>query len=172
MHSIPMAMTLIYVAVCPSCDWGHQRQERPTSGEQIECACCGNMFEAEWQKEWQDEPVTLEPEDIEPPENLPSLTPDEAAPSIPPPLPPPAQSALSNQPRPARMVYGSARKYKVEPCDTGLLSGTLDASKLEMQINRRAAQGWRFVRSIHERRRVLVLFSREAHFLIFERDVD
>jgi len=48
-------MPLIYVAACPSCEWRHQREKKPPSGEQIECACCGNLFAAEWQEGKEDE---------------------------------------------------------------------------------------------------------------------
>ena len=62
------------------------------------------------------------------------------------------------------------KEYSVELCTTGFFSGTLNKKVLEAQINLKAAEGWRFVRAIHERKRVLGIFSREAHFLIFERD--
>jgi hypothetical protein len=63
------------------------------------------------------------------------------------------------------------KDYLVETVTTGFFSGTLKAAKLNTALNKRAAEGWRLARTIHERKRVLVLFSRESHFLIFERDV-
>lgn len=62
------------------------------------------------------------------------------------------------------------REYLVEPLDTGIFSGTLKAAKLQAALNARGREGWRFVRSVHEKRRVAGLFQREAHFLIFERE--
>ena len=165
-------MTLIYIAACPKCDWRHQREGRPSDEEQVECACCGRVFAPEWQEEEQEEPLVLKPEDVEPSDRQATATPDEATPSTPPPLPPPIESTRSNQQSQTAVIYRSANRYSVELCNTGFFSGTLDAAKLETQINRKAAAGWRFLRSIHERRRVLGLFSREAHFLIFVRDTD
>jgi hypothetical protein len=51
-----------------------------------------------------------------------------------------------------------------------LFSGTIDPKVLEATINIKAAEGWLLVRTIHERKRSFVLFSREVHFLIFERN--
>ena len=51
-----------------------------------------------------------------------------------------------------------------------LFSGTIDPALLEATINIKAGEGWRFVRSIAERKRSLLLFSREVQFLVFERD--
>jgi hypothetical protein len=63
------------------------------------------------------------------------------------------------------------KDYLVETVTTGFFSGTLKAGKLNSALNKRASEGWRLARIIHERKRVLLLFSRESHFLIFERDV-
>ncbi len=60
-------------------------------------------------------------------------------------------------------------EYLVVPLDTGFFLGTLDAKKLEAQLNQHGSHGWRFARSIHETRRSLGIFRREAHFLVFER---
>lgn len=62
------------------------------------------------------------------------------------------------------------KEYIVVQNDTGFFSGSLDPARLQNQLNKHAAQGWRFVRSIHETRRVFFIFSRECHFLVFERD--
>lgn len=62
------------------------------------------------------------------------------------------------------------RQYIVQPLTTGILSGTLNPRKLQDMLNRYAADGWRFVRSIHETHRIFLFFSRECHFLIFERE--
>lgn len=53
---------------------------------------------------------------------------------------------------------------------TGFFSGRLSASKLERALNLHASGGWRFSKSIHESKRWLFFFSREAHFLVFERE--
>lgn len=63
-----------------------------------------------------------------------------------------------------------AHRYLVETLDTGMFSGALSARKLEEHLNRKGREGWKLVRTIHETRKVLGLFSREAHFLVFERD--
>ena len=62
------------------------------------------------------------------------------------------------------------KEYIVVLNDTGLFSGSLDPARLQTQLNKYAVQGWRFARSIHETRKVFFIFSRECHFLIFERD--
>jgi len=62
------------------------------------------------------------------------------------------------------------KKYKVVTFTTGCMSGTLNPEKLQDVMNSEGAQGWRFIASIAEEKRVLILFKREAHFLIFERD--
>ena len=59
--------------------------------------------------------------------------------------------------------------YKVEFFRTRLFSGTLDAEQLEKTLNRLGAEGWVLERSIAERKRVLGLFSREVHVLIFRK---
>jgi hypothetical protein len=57
--------------------------------------------------------------------------------------------------------------YHVEPFHTGFFSGTLNQDQLKKVLNTKGEQGWRLDRIISERRRVLLFFSREAHFLIF-----
>ena len=63
------------------------------------------------------------------------------------------------------------KDYLVETVTTGFFSGTLKAAKLNAALKKRAAEGWRLARTIHERKRVLILFARESHFHNFERDV-
>ena len=65
-----------------------------------------------------------------------------------------------------------ATEYKVVPLTTGLFTGRLSAQKLERALNLHSGDGWRFAKSIHERKRWLILFGREAHFLVFERETD
>jgi hypothetical protein len=43
--------------------------------------------------------------------------------------------------------------------------------KLEAFLNAHAAQGWKFVKSMHETKKILGLFAREAPVVIFGRDV-
>ena len=62
------------------------------------------------------------------------------------------------------------KQYMIKPITTGLFSGSLSEKKLEDFLNQHGAKGWKFVRSIHETKKVLFLFAREAHFVIFERD--
>ncbi len=52
---------------------------------------------------------------------------------------------------------------------TGIFSGALNPRKLQDTLNTHAKEGWCYARSIHETRRVFLIFSREVHFLIFER---
>lgn len=62
------------------------------------------------------------------------------------------------------------KEYIVVPYLTGCFSGAMSAPKLEKLINSHAVQGWRLSRTIHETTKVWGLISREAHFVIFERD--
>lgn len=62
------------------------------------------------------------------------------------------------------------RQYKVIVLTTGCFTQTLDPARLQDTLNKEARGGWRFAKSIHEEKKVLGIFSREAHFLIFERD--
>ena len=62
------------------------------------------------------------------------------------------------------------KRYKVVPLTTGCLTGSLDPQKMEDLINEAAQKGWEFERSIHERKRVALIFRREAHFLVFSRE--
>jgi len=60
-------------------------------------------------------------------------------------------------------------QYKVVVVTTGCFGGTLDPLKLQDTLNQEAQGGWRFSKSIHEEKKVLGIFAREAHFLIFEK---
>jgi len=62
------------------------------------------------------------------------------------------------------------KQYLVKAVTTGFFTGNLSESKLQNFLNQHGAMGWKFVKSIHETRKVLGIFSREAHFVIFERD--
>lgn len=62
------------------------------------------------------------------------------------------------------------KQYAVVPFHTGFFSGALHPVKFEQFLNQHGAMGWRFVRSIHETRRIFLFFSREAHFCVFERE--
>jgi len=61
-------------------------------------------------------------------------------------------------------------EYRVIPLTTGLISGALSDKKLQVALNSEAANGWRLVRSIHEEKKVWGIFTRETHFLVFERE--
>ena len=52
------------------------------------------------------------------------------------------------------------KQYIVRPLTTGFFSGTLNELKLEAFLNEHAAQGWRFVKSIHETKKILGIFAR------------
>ena len=60
-------------------------------------------------------------------------------------------------------------QYKVIVLTTGCFSGTLDPRILQDTLNVEAQGGWKFSKSIHEEKKILGIFSREAHFLIFEK---
>ena len=62
------------------------------------------------------------------------------------------------------------KEYLVSPVTTGFFSGTLDPVKLQTFLNQHAAQGWKLVRTIQETKKILGIFAREPHFVIFERD--
>ncbi len=62
------------------------------------------------------------------------------------------------------------KEYIVKPVTTGFFSGSLSEKKLQDFLNQHAGQGWRFVKSVHESKKVFGIFSREAHFVVFERD--
>ncbi len=63
------------------------------------------------------------------------------------------------------------KEYLVSPVTTGYLSGALDPRKLQDLLNAHGRQGWKFVRSIHETKKSFLFFGRDAHFVVFERDV-
>ena len=57
--------------------------------------------------------------------------------------------------------------YHVEFFKTRLFSGTMDANRLQDRLNKLVKEGWVLERTIQERKRVFILFSREVHILIF-----
>jgi len=91
--------------------------------------------------------------------------------SSPPPSKPTTPSPSNQiQPFDNTMTSNSSKlNYKVVVLTTGCFSGTLDPGKLQQTLNKEATGGWRFARSIHEQKKILGIFSREAHFLVFER---
>lgn len=60
-------------------------------------------------------------------------------------------------------------EYKVVPFYEGC-TGTLDEGDLERVLNQEATEGWEFARSIQEKRRVWLFFTRQERFLIFQRE--
>ncbi len=62
------------------------------------------------------------------------------------------------------------KQYLIVPFFTGCFGGGLDENKLQETLNQHGAQGWKFARSIHETKKVALIFQRETHFLVFERD--
>lgn len=66
---------------------------------------------------------------------------------------------------------GTGIQYDVEAFKERFFSGTIDPTKLSSTLNSRAADGWRFARSITSNRRVLFIFKSQTHFLVFERTV-
>lgn len=61
-------------------------------------------------------------------------------------------------------------EYIVVPFRTGCFSGSLNERKLQDTLNGYGQEGWTLSRTIHETQQVFPGFSREAHFLIFERN--
>ena len=62
------------------------------------------------------------------------------------------------------------RSYRIVTFKTGFFSGNIKPTKLESTLNDEAKNGWRFVRSIHETVRSFIIFKRESHFLVFEKE--
>lgn len=62
------------------------------------------------------------------------------------------------------------KQYMVIPFFSGCLSGTIDEKKLTGVLNEQAARGWMLRTTIHETKKVWIIFQRESHFLVFERD--
>lgn len=58
-------------------------------------------------------------------------------------------------------------RYEVEVIKERFWSGTLDHKRLAEILNDRAGNGWQYQHAITASRRVLLLFKRDAHFLIF-----
>jgi hypothetical protein len=63
-----------------------------------------------------------------------------------------------------------SRKYLVVPFYTGCVGGGLDEKKLTGTLNEKGNQGWRLRQTIHETKKVFLIFQRETHFLIFEKE--
>jgi len=57
--------------------------------------------------------------------------------------------------------------YHVEFFKTRFFSGTVDAERLQKTLNKFGKDGWVLERTIHEKKRVFLFFSREVHILIF-----
>lgn len=57
--------------------------------------------------------------------------------------------------------------YHVEFFKTRIFSGTVDRAKMQDTLNRLGAVGWKLERTIHEKKRVFIFFSREVHIMIF-----
>lgn len=62
------------------------------------------------------------------------------------------------------------RNYTIHAFKTGIFSGALNPEKMKEVLNEHANRGWKLARTIRERKRVWLIFSREAHFMIFERE--
>lgn len=62
-------------------------------------------------------------------------------------------------------------EYIVVPFRTGCMSHSLNEHKLQHTLNTYSQEGWKLSRTIHETQRTFLGFAREAHFLIFERNV-
>ncbi len=63
------------------------------------------------------------------------------------------------------------KSYTIHSFHTGFLGGSLNPKKLQSILNNHAKKGWRLARTIKESKRILLIFHRETHFLIFERDI-
>lgn len=59
------------------------------------------------------------------------------------------------------------QSYHVEFFKTRFFSGTVDAERLKKTLNHWGSSGWVLERTIHEKKRVFLFFSREVHILIF-----
>ncbi len=65
----------------------------------------------------------------------------------------------------------SGVEHRVAPFHTALFSGCLNETKLQKELIRLDAEGWRRRRTIHHTKRRWGLFNRETHFLVMERAV-
>jgi hypothetical protein len=63
-------------------------------------------------------------------------------------------------------------QYKVRTIAGGCITGNLNPNKLESLINVECQGGWRLSRSLVDQQRFLLLFSKNTHFLVFEREDD
>lgn len=63
----------------------------------------------------------------------------------------------------------TTENYKIHAFNTGFFSGTLNPGKMAQVLNQHDQEGWELDRTIHEPSRVLLLFRRETHFMIFNR---
>lgn len=61
--------------------------------------------------------------------------------------------------------------YKTHQFTTGFFTGNINAVKLAKVLNEAGGEGWTLRSHIHETRRMMLLFRREIHILIFERDL-
>lgn len=57
--------------------------------------------------------------------------------------------------------------YHVEYLKTRFFSETIDVERLNKTLNELGKSGWMLERTIHERKRVFLFFTREVHILIF-----
>ncbi|WP_043588958.1 DUF4177 domain-containing protein [Geminisphaera colitermitum] len=64
------------------------------------------------------------------------------------------------------------KEYAVSELTTGFFTGNLSQSKLQRKLDDAAKAGFKLARTIHETRRSMLLFRREVHYMIFERDTD
>ena len=62
------------------------------------------------------------------------------------------------------------KQYKVVPITSGMFTGRFDASKLEEFLNSLAQHGWQIRTTFKEETRGTLPGSREALFVIMERD--
>lgn len=60
--------------------------------------------------------------------------------------------------------------YDVEVIKERFWSGTLDQKRLTSILNDRADNGWKYDHSLTASRRVLLVFKRDAYFLIFSKE--
>jgi hypothetical protein len=63
-------------------------------------------------------------------------------------------------------------EYLIYTMTTGYFTGAMDPVKLQKILNHHADHGYRFVKDFHEETKYFFFFTREAHFLLFERVVE
>lgn len=64
------------------------------------------------------------------------------------------------------------KQYLAVEFTTGFFTGNISAARLQKILNKYSIDGWTLRTTIQETRRMLLIFRREVHVLIFEKPVE